>query len=376
MRILQAFQPPIGGLAVHVRHLTEGLVARGHEVVVTGPADAHIRAPLEAAGVRYETLPWLADVPAPGPDRRVLGGLRELVSGVRPDVVHAHGQKAGLLARPVARRAGVASVYTPHSLVYRTQMARPRRAQRARYLVHRQVERWLGARTEMLAACARDEADTAVRDGLLPRERTCVVEYGVDVDLTTAAAPELLSVPGDGPLFGIVSTLRDQKGLPWLLEALEQLHAEGRPVRFAVVGEGDMRDEVARRIAGGPLRETTRLVDFGGRVEPYLAALDVFVLPSLWEGMPISVLESMTFGLPVVATAVFGTPEAVEDGRTGILVPPRDAPALAEAMGRMAADAGLRERMGAAGREAAKRFTVDRSVEATLVAYERALKAR
>ena len=370
MRILEAFQPPIGGLAVHVRTLAEGLSARGHEVVVSGPADAAVRQQLEAKGIRYEVLPWVGDVPAPRVDMETLRGLRALIDELRPDVVHAHGQKAGLLARPVAHRRGIPSIYSPHGLVYRTQLIRPRRGRRIRYVVNREVERLLGRRTAMLAACSRDESRAAVADRLVAADRARVIEYGVAPDTSLAPHPELLRVPGTGPLFGIVSTLRDQKGLPDLLEALERLTLAGSPVRFAIVGEGDMRDEIAARIAAGPLRETTRLFDFEGRVEPYLAALDVFVLPSLWEGMPIAVLEAMMMGLPVIATAVSGTPEAVEDSVTGVLIPARDPHALADAMARLAADEAERLRMGAAGRAAAEeRFTPERTVSETEAAY-------
>lgn len=101
-------------------------------------------------------------------------------------------------------------------------------------------------------------------------------------------------------------------------------------------------------------------------MDPYLEAMDVFVLPSLWEGLSLALLEAMFHGLPVVATAVNGTPEAVADERTGLLVPPGDPGALADAMARLARDPELRTRLGTAGREEAeRRFTVERMVEET-----------
>lgn len=374
LRVLQAFSPPVGGLAEHVGHLTAGLAGRGHEVVVAGPADARCRDAVLAAGARYVDLPWDETVPAPAVDREVVRGLGALLGEAAFDLVHAHGQKAGILARIAARRAGVPSVYTPHSLVYRTQLERPRRGRRVRYVLNRAVERRLGRHTAAVLACSQDEAAAAVHDRLVPAGHARVVEYGIAPDYGAAPAAALADVPGKGPLLGIVSTLRDQKGLPYLLDALERLARDGRPVRFVIVGAGPMWDEVRARVDAPPLRDSTALVPFGGRVEPYLGALDGFVLPSLWEGMPIAVLEAMAFGLPVIATAVNGTPEAVEDGVTGLLVPAKDPEALAAAMDRLARDAELRSRLGDAGRDVARsRFTIPRMVEASERGYAAAL---
>jgi glycosyltransferase involved in cell wall biosynthesis len=359
----------------HILQATRGLVGRGAEVVVAGPTHALVRPALEEAGAQYVALPWVAAVPAPVADARTFRALGRLVDRIAPDVIHAHGQKAGMLARPVARRRGIPSLYTPHSFVYRTQMLRPRRAMRARFLVNRAVERRLGRQTTILTACSRDELDAAVADRIVSPARARVVYYGIAPDVEAAPDEDLLSLPGDGPLLGIVAGLRDQKGLPTLLDALEHLSREGRPVRFAIVGSGPMHDEVARRVASPLLSPTTWLRPFGGRVEPHLAALDAFVLPSYWEGLPIAVLEAMAMRLPVVASSVNGTPEAVAHERTGLLVPANDVAALAAAMQRMAGDQGLRERFGRAGREVvSERFSVTRMTDDLLDAYKVAIR--
>jgi glycosyltransferase involved in cell wall biosynthesis len=129
---------------------------------------------------------------------------------------------------------------------------------------------------------------------------------------------------------------------------------------------------VERRVAAGGLTDTTLVVPFEGRVEPYLKALDAFVLPSYWEGMPIAVLEAMAMGLPVVASAVDGTPEAIEEGVTGYLVPAHDPGALADRLQAVAADPAGRARIGEAARaEAQRRFGVERMVARIESLYER-----
>ena len=362
--MLQAFEPEAGGVPEHVLRLSLGLKERGHDVTVTGPPNGRPRGPLEGAGIRYLPLPWNGSVPAPGDDRRVLHGLAMLLGDREIGVVHAHGQKAGLLARMAARRAHLPAVYTPHSFVYRTQMLRPRRGMRVRRALALGAERRLGRHTATLVAVAREEAAAAIADGVVRPDRVRVIEYGVAPDASLPADAELMEFRGDGPLIGFVATLRFQKGLPTLLDALELLAEQGRAPRFAIVGDGPMEGDVAQRLGSGPAGAHTVLRPFGGRVEPYLSAFDALVLPSLWEGMPIAVLEAMAMGVPVVATSVNGTPEAVSDGRTGLLVPPGDPPALADAIATIAADAEARERMGAAARdEAAERFGMARMLD-------------
>ena len=374
-RVLLVFQPPDGGIPQHVLQLALGLRDRDFGVEVAGPADAAIRSTVKAAGLRFVDLPIKGDMLAPREDRATLGALTAAIADFGADIVHTHGQKAGLLGRMAARRAGVPSLYTPNSLVYRTQLLRPRRGARARMILGRGVERWLGRSTAALIAVASEERDAMVSDGLASADRVHVVHNGASADASAAPDPRLVEFAAGEPLAGFVAGLRDQKGLPDLLAALELLAQRGEAVRFAIVGNGELRDMVAERLATGPAGPMTLLLPFDAPVEPYLAALDLFVLPSYWEGLPLAVLEAMHMGLPVVATAVNGTPDAVSDGQTGLLVAPGDPPALAGAIAELMSDAGRRQAMGeAAARAAAERFTIDRMVDETAVVYAEVLR--
>jgi glycosyltransferase involved in cell wall biosynthesis len=371
LRILELFQPPDGGVPEHVNRLAAGLAARGQHVLVGGPADASVRPLIEAAGVPFAPLPMVGSVPAPREDGASLRAIAGLLRRHRPHVVHVHGQKAALLGRACAARARIPAVYSPHGFVYRSQDARPRRFAHARGRGALAAERLLGRRTALVTACSRDERRAAIEDGIVPPARAVVVHYGVEPDPTAAPDERLAAFRGGGPLLGIVATLREQKGLPVLLDALDELSRRDQPVRFAIVGNGPLEATVRERLRG-PLGETTLLLPFQGRVEPYLRALDVFVLPSLWEGLPIAVLEAMAMGLPVIASAVHGTPEAVEEGVTGHLVPASAAGPLADRMLSLAGDAAARERMGRAAREVARaRFGMERMVDEVLSAYRR-----
>lgn len=356
-----------------MRLLTHGLKQRGHDVTVAGRPDAAPRAEIEALGVPYLPLALTGRLPDPGSDVPAYRALSSLLASGRFGVVHTHGQKAGALGRVAAAHHGVPSVYTPHSFVYRTQAMRPRRSGAVRFKIGREIERWLGRRTARIVAVAEAERATAIADRIAPPERIVVAHPGVAPHGTVAPDPELLAFRGEGPMLGFVAGLRDQKGLPVLLAALERLAAAGTPVRFAIVGNGPLWDEVAERVHSPALAATTMLAPFAGDPYSYLGAIDAFVLPSLWEGLPMAVLEAMTAGLPVLASAVNGTPEAVDDGVTGFLVPPGDAGALAERLKTLAGDAALRAKMGKAGKGVAEaRFGVDLMVEHLIEVYRAA----
>lgn len=353
MHVVQSFEPSEGGLPEHVCDLSVGLAARGHRVVAVGPPDARVRSRMIEGGVGYLAVPVSGSLLAPVQDLRYARALSQVLASEEAEVLHTHGQKAGILGRLTARRAGVPAIYTPHSFVYRTQRLRPRRSARLRETLTRQLERSLGRRSAAVVAVAEEERAAARDDRIAAQERVHLIRYGVTCDRDTEPDRDLVAFKGEHQLFGMVAALRDQKGLPTLLDALRRLDDLSDRVRCAIVGNGPLEDEV-RAVIDAELSHFVRWFPFTAPVERHLAALDVFVLPSYWEALPIAVLEAMCMGLPVIATAVNGTPEAVEAGVSGLLVPSHDAPALADAIRMMAADPALQRAMGERGRTRVK----------------------
>jgi glycosyltransferase involved in cell wall biosynthesis len=186
---------------------------------------------------------------------------------------------------------------------------------------------------------------------------------------------ELLDFKGELPLAGMVSVLRPQKDPLLAVRAMARLAAHGEaPGRLAIVGNGPMEGEVRDEIARLRVGEWVRWFPYHGAVGPYLAAIDAFVLPSAWEALPLSLLEAMSCGLPVVATAVGGTPEAVEDGVTGRVVPHGDEAALAAALVDVLSDPIRLIELGQAGLHAYEaRFRVDRMIDDTESLYRELL---
>ena len=180
----------------------------------------------------------------------------------------------------------------------------------------------------------------------------------------------------DGDAFLLfLGRLHPEKGPDLLLEALDRLRRV-RPDgwRVALVGDGPLRADLARQVAERRLGDRVLLPGARRHVAPWLDAADLLVLPSREEGMPVAALEAMMRGRPVVGTSVGGTPEVVENDRTGLLVPPADVAALAQALDALIADAGRRISLGtAAASEARRRFTLERMADATLAEYRRLL---
>jgi glycosyltransferase involved in cell wall biosynthesis len=196
-----------------------------------------------------------------------------------------------------------------------------------------------------------------------------------------AACPTLLreyDIPADAPIVGVVARLEPEKGHPTLLEAWPAVRTAVPDARLLIVGEGSQRELLEVQAASlGLLDGAAPAVVFTGRrddVPAVTAALDVAVLPSYREAQGLSILEAMALSRPVVASAVGGIPEMIDDGRTGLLVPPKDAAALAGALTRLLRDPVEAERLGRAGHDLVhERFCVEQMVRAVETIYDDAV---
>ena len=286
------------------------------------------------------------------------------------DVVHAYGFHANVFAVPAARLAGaravVASIRDTGDHLSRAQRRVQRLACRLAdaVLVNAEaVKRWLVA--EGYAA-----------------DRIAVIGNGVTLSRFARRRPDgrvrrELGLPAAAPLVAVFCRLNPLKGIEYFLEAAALLKGRFPHARFAVVGEGRVIENGVVR--DGPYKAeleayaarlglADRVVFTGFRLDvpEMLSEVTVSVLPSLTEGLSNTVLESMAAGVPVVATTVGGIPEAVVDGESGLLVPPRDAAALARAIGTVLADPERAARLGgAARRRVAERFSDERMIRAT-----------
>lgn len=361
-------QPQDGGVAAHVLQVATGLRRRGWDIEVATPAASSIVEPLAEAGVPVHPLALVRD---PGPsDVAAARTLRALDRERRYGLVHGHSSKAGALVRaalPDARRL----LYTPHCFAFAARFGGARR------LAYRAIEQAAVSRSAaIVAVCEWERQQAAALWGAATRVQR--IPHGVATCDGADPDPELVAFKGDEPLAGMVSVLRPQKDPLFAIRAVARLAASGRlPGRFAIVGNGPIEAEVRAEIDRLGVHEHVRWFPYGGSVGPHLAALDLFVLPSAWEAMPLSLLEAMSCGLPILATDVGGTPEVVTDGVTGRLVPGGDELELALGLLQLLSDADLRARLGAAGRrEWQSRFQVERMLDDTEALYRELLGAR
>jgi glycosyltransferase involved in cell wall biosynthesis len=363
VRVLQALQPPDGGAARHVLDLSLGLRERGFQVEVAAPPECVAFPELEGAGVTVHRMPLVRE-----PGRRDVRAARELRRLDRRrgfDLVHAHSSKAGALVRlalPGRRRL----VYTPHCLAFVTTDFGP--VTRA---VYRVVEEALAPRTAALVAVS--EWEGGVARGLRGlRGRVRVIPNGARACPGSKPHPELERWRGDLPLAALISKLRPEKDPLALVRAASALVARGAlPGRVAVIGNGELEAEVRAEIDRLGAGERVRWFPFADGTDRYLAAIDLLVVPSHWESLPIAPIEAMACGVPVLATAVGGLPELVRDGVSGRLIAARDAPALESALGAMLTDLEALRRMGAAARtEATGRFGLEPMIDRTAALYD------
>ncbi len=334
-----------GGQEIRILTEAAGLRARGHEVVLYCPPDARIAAEASRYGVPLATLPIGRKAPA---------GIAALWHALRDapvDVVNAHSSTdAWLGALAVAMmRPGAAVVRTRHVSVPVPDNA---------------ATRWLYRRATTRIVTTGDMLrEQLIRDNGIAPERVDSVPTGIDPQAygrwSRAAARTQCGLPPAGSLIGIVATLRSWKGHRFLIDAVPLLR--DRDARLVIVGDGPQADALRTQVRMLGLTGRVLLVGHQHDVAPWLAALDVFALPSYAnEGVPQAMLQAMFSGVPVVTTDAGAIPEIATHEVTALIAPRQDAPALARAIDRLLADPALGQRIAEAARaEVAAKYTLD-----------------
>jgi glycosyltransferase involved in cell wall biosynthesis len=365
--LLLAFEPPDGGVAEQVAQLALGLGARGWRVEVAGPPEAAIADRIRAAGLPFHELSWSRDYRHVGADLAAARQLDRLLRRGRQDILHVHAAKAGALGRMVGalpRRPRV--VYSPHSLPFVGDFGPLRRHGGAA------VERALALLTDRIVCVSEHERDAAAAAGIARRRLRVVVNGCAPCPPDVEADAATAELATGGPLVAAIAVLRRQKRLDVLIDAAPRVFEQVPDARIAIIGGGPLQAELEERARGAGLSGDPRfaMLPFHGPSARHLAATDLFVLPSAWEGLPIGVLEALACGVPVVATRVGGTPEAVSED-VGTLVDPGDAAGLAEAIVALLTDPERRRAMAAAARARhAERFGLQQMLDGTAAVYD------
>lgn len=336
---------------------------RGHEVVGVCAEGPLLDLP-RAEGFRIHTLPFARSL-NPLAQARAFAALRGFLAAEKFDLVHGHMPISGLLARAAARSLGTPRIaYTCHGFLFN----QPGPAWRRQLSLA--LERAAGRITHTFMTVSEEEASDARRLGIHPSP--IAIGNGRDPALfrpdAQARARLRAELGADGPVVMGTARLVRHKGWPELLRAMRDVPQ----ATLWVVGErlaSDHGDAMAEDFAQAEAALGPRLKLLGYRhdVAALLAAADIFCLPSHFEGLPMSIIEAMLTGLPVVATDIRGPREQVVDGQTGFVVPAGQVPPLAQALARLAGDGALRAAMGESGRlRALERYDEARVLARTL----------
>ncbi|GAA5336527.1 MULTISPECIES: glycosyltransferase family 4 protein [Thermus] len=352
-----------GGAQMHLLELLRAFRGRAelHLAVGQDQEDFLVEAAREL-GVETHLLAHLVQPLRPVSDWRGLGEVRELIRRVRPHLVHAHSSKAGFLGRLAAKSLGIKSIFTAHGWAFTDGVSPARRA------LALTLERLAGRAGDLVLAVSERDRELALRYRVVPPERIRLVWNGVP-DTPLRANPS-----HNPPRIVMVGRFAPQKDHALLLRALAELR--DLPWRLDLVGQGPLLPEVQALAERLGLEQRVRFLGKRLDVDRILADAQVFVLASNWEGLPLSVLEAMRAGLPVVASDVGGVREAVLEGRTGFLVPRGDVTLLRERLALLLQDPSLRVALGREGRKRYEaHFTLERMLRQVWAAYEELLAA-
>ena len=353
---------PIGGAQIHVRDLAAAVAARGHEpTVITSGSGAFID-DLRALGIPVVVLRHLTTPIRPLDDLRALREIHSALAGLRPDLIAAHSSKAGILARLAARRLRVPVVFTVHGWAF-TPGVPPLEA-----ALYRRVERMVGPLASRIIAVSEYDRRLGLEAHVASPDRLVTVHNGMpDIPIELRADPARVPVR-----LVMVARYGAQKDHPTLLRALAELR--GYQWELDLIGDGPLMGEIEALTSHLGMSGRVRFLGQRKDVDRLLAAAQVSLLITNWEGFPLSILEAMRAGLPVVASDVGGVAESVREAESGFLVPRGDVGQLRDRIARLLTEPELRARMGASGRERFVRdFTLDGSVARTLAVYQETL---
>jgi glycosyltransferase involved in cell wall biosynthesis len=363
----------MGGPALHVSYLADGLRGRGYETTLVAGTLARGEDSMsfvaDELGVRIERVPELSREISPLRDLRAVLRLARLIRRERPEILHTHTAKAGAVGRLAALATGDTRppiiVHTFHGHVLRGYFD-PLRAYGFRLL-----ERWLARYTTKLIAVSPQVRDDLVALGVAPAEKFAVIRLGIELEQRVSTEPgaraetrRLLGVPQDAFVVGWIGRMTGVKNTDEVLKALRLLHDRGVDAYLCMVGDGPDRPRLERRAHDLGVVKRCLFLGYQEQVARFYAAFDGMVLPSVNEGTPVSAIESLAAGRPVVATRVGGVPDVVEHGEDGFLVEPGSTEELADRLAELAREPELRERMGEHGRgRVVDRYAVARLVD-------------
>lgn len=362
----------VGGPALHVAYLSSGLAERGYETTLVAgdvaKGEESMAFVAESKGVEIVRLAGLSRSIAPFRDLAAAIRLAGVIRRIRPHILHTHTAKAGAVGRLAAVLAGndrpAIVVHTYHGHVLEGYFGRVGTA------AFRAIERWLAGSTDVLVAVSPQVRDDLVNLGVAPARRFTVVRLGIDLEprvRTSVDRMELRRRLGIGPerfVVGWFGRMTAVKRTDDLIDALVALRGRGVDACLLLVGDGEDRERLEQRAKDAGVARDVFSLGYQQDVAGWYAAADAVVLTSASEGTPVTIIEALAAGKPVVATNVGGVPDVVRDGIDGFLVSAGDTDAMAARLAEIASDPAVGERLATTGQQRVlTRYAVARLVD-------------
>ena len=375
----------MGGPAIHVATLAAGLQSRGYQTTLVAGSLARGEDSMaflaERLGVSVVSVPEIQREVSALHDARSVLRVADLIRRERPHILHTHTAKAGAIARAAAVLASDARppvvLHTFHGHVLKGYFGPGRTA------FFRQVEQTLARLSDVLVAVSPEVRDELIALGVAPRRKFAVIRLGIPVEerLSDATANEdyrrLYGIPRDAFVIGWVGRMTGVKATGAVIDIVKATRDRGVDAALCMVGDGPDRERLEQRAHELGIARSCFFVGYQEHIAGYYGLFDAFVLPSVTEGTPVSAIESLASGTPVVANRVGGIPDVVRDGVDGFLVEVGDVDAAGERLAELARDAALRRRLGEAGRaRVLERYSVSRLVDDVDRLYRSLLAAK
>lgn len=379
----------IGGAQEVVRTLVEYLALDNCRPVVCTFKDGPLRQEIERAGIKVKVLPprryGIVALPLFVVDMfRLWRILAQFIKEHQIDVVQTHLLRSldflVLLLRYTTRlRAVLWTFHSANFVLTETHLSRHRWLLKPKRWIHNRLYRLASPMVDGLIAVSGEVKAAMVQTIGLGPDKITVIYNGVDLKRYTPHVDKTLlrrrlGLPETAGLLVMIGTLKEAKGHRYMIEAMALLVQSRPDVQLLLVGDGELRQELQGQVNGLHLNDRIHFLGSRQDVPDLLAAGDIFVLPSLWEGLSIALLEAMATGLPIVASEVSGTVQVIIPGQTGILVPPGEPDRLAAAIGQLLANPGCAQALGAAAKERVTvEFTAQKQAAEHLALYHQLL---
>lgn len=348
-----------GGVGSYLRWLAAGIDSERYKLtfVCLSEGGAELAADLtRIAGIQALSISMNRYKIDPFSDARVLLKLAQIMRRERFDLIHAHTSKPGYLARLAAIGTGIPVIYRPACYAFHEG------AGRAQQIITSTLERFAARYlTARIMTVSNDERDMGYRYGVGREGQVVTIHTGIDPKpfdqpIDRPAVRATLGVPAEAPVVGVVGRLIAQKAPLEFIRAVALVHQQHPTAHFVWVGDGPLERSTKELVHTLGLEAVVHFAGLRRDIPAVLKALDVFVLPSHWEGFSLSVLEAMAAGLPIVASRVTGTSEAVAHGESGIIVTKGAVDEMAQAISSLLADPARAQQFGAKGRERIQQF--------------------